>query len=266
MAFDPKFRSSIRVALFLVAILVAMGIAQPAAAATPVDHRVDLYQGNTVVLSILQRSVQGSNGYTVSVYAIGTKTGTKLAATLNADGSLDFLAGSNSSTWWANLLAANGGSGKVVPYVHTRSGRALLDLMIVGSRTNHLLTTAFADPDDPWGPCPGPTDIPCPGDPVIITDVCFPDPTPCIASKLPWGPVPTAATPTPACTHCLPDPKIDPRTCAFCGIDPDGEPAKAHGIAILDPKAAILSGGVMSLGTTRLWLDQPGRVERVPAQ
>jgi hypothetical protein len=268
LAFEQKPRASrlaAAAALFLIVATAALGLARPAAAATPVDHRVDLYQGNTPVLTILQRSVKGTNGYTVSIYAIGAKTGTKLAATLNADGTLDFAASANDPAWWSNLLAANGGSGKVVPSFHTLSGRALLDLAVVGGGASHLLTTAYADPDDPWGPCPGPTDAPtCWPDPVIITDACFPNPVPCVAGKLPWGP---SGSLTPAsCTHCVPDPLHDPRTCAFCSIDPDGDPAHGRGVVVLDSASAKLSGGVMSLGTTRLWLDQTGRVERLPPQ
>jgi len=232
-------------------------------AAGPAEHQIELYDAGKWVLSIVQRTVPVGEKTEIQVIVQGPKTAAGVAAVMRTDGQLAFSGGSNRPEWWTALVKANGGRGTITPYTHTLAKRALLDLLVSGVATSHLITVAYVDPDNPWGPCPGPDDAPiCQGEPVIVTDLCKWDVDQCSGGPIPWASAPTAASQPPACALCAPDPAADPSGCAFCGADPDGDPAvRARGGAFV---VLARDPGAQS-GVTRLAMDRSGSFQRIPA-
>lgn len=220
------------------ALLLGLATAAPGRAAEPhIIHQVELRDGVKLV-TIEQRLIPTAGGTDVQLIARGPVTGAKTVAVMYADGEL---AVKVDDSWWADFFSANGVSGSAELIPRSDAGRQLAALAVTGQGgASHLIGVAMVDPDQPWGPCPGPDDAPtCRPEVVVIPFWCKFDVDQCSGGPLPWGST---------------DPDGDPAS-PFFATDPDGDPAR--GLAILRPSidAGVLVEGNFDLGTTALPMD-----------
>lgn len=227
----------------LLGLAITMG-ETAGAAELPISHRVEIQDG-TKTATIEQRFVKGTKGWDVYLIASGAVTGAKTAAIMRANGNLDIYNGAGDPAWWKSFFSANGLV--VTAELTTRLSGAykLANVTVHGTNANHRIGVAMIDPDNPWGPCPGPDDAPtCRPEPVIIVFPCLFDVDQCSGGPL-AGPDVRGI-----------DPDGDP---AVAGQDPDGEPARGLGLVRLSLDAAVVSGNVRDLGKTVLPMRGTGR-------
>jgi|GEM_PF-6484546 len=207
-----------------------------ASGAETIQHRVELQSGSRTV-AVVQRFVPTAIGFEVHLVTEGPSTGTKTAAIMRANGEVEFPTGANDSAWWKAFFSGNGIDANANVIVRKQAGRKLADIYVSGGGITHVIGTAMFDPDNPWGPCPGPDDAPmCRPEPLVIEILCKYDVDQCSGGPGPWPP-----------GVLSPDPEGDPY-----GQDPDGEPARALGMRHLSLEA---TRGTTSLGTTVLAID-----------
>ena len=200
-------------------------------------HRIEVQDGAKSV-ALLQRFVPVTKGYDVYLIAEGPVTGSKTAAIMRSSGTIEFYGGADKSQYWDSFFSNNGMDTRGVMEVRTEGKRKLADLYVRDSGRSSLVTIAYLDPDNPWGPCPGPNDAPtCLPAGILIPWICKFDVDQCSGGALPW-PFHDAA-----------------------GIDPDGDPARGLGLfqLSLDATTAI---NPASLGTTILPMDRRGLEHR----
>jgi len=200
-------------------------------------HRVELASGTRSV-TLVQNFVPTAIGFEVHLVTEGPSTGTKTAAIMRANGEVEFPGGANDPAWWSAFFSGNGIDAKANVIVRKQGGRKLADIYVSGGGNTHVVGTAMFDPDNPWGPCPGPDDAPmCRPEPLVIEILCKWDVDQCSGGPLPWPPGTLAQ-----------DPDGEPAV----SLDPDGDPARALGVRHLSLDAT-LDG--TSLGTTILAVD-----------
>ena len=215
------------------ALLLGLSATTMVAADITKTHRVEVQDGTRSV-AVLQRFVPVATGYDVHLIAEGPVTGSKTAAIMRNNGTIEFYGGADKSQYWDAFFSQNGMDTRGVIEVRTEAKRKLADLFVRDAGRSSLISVALFDPDDPWGPCPGPDDAPCRPEPIVIPWICKFDVDQCSGGPLPW-------------------PVHDP----VGAPDPDGEPAR--GLALvhlsLDATTAI---NPASLGTTILPMDRRG--------
>ncbi|HYG65032.1 MAG TPA: hypothetical protein VEL74_20790 [Thermoanaerobaculia bacterium] len=226
--------------------LLALGLAAavPGEAADPqVVHKVELQSGAKAV-TIEQRFVPVANGTDVQLIARGPVTGAKTVAVMYANGEL---AVKVDKAWWKSFFSANSLTGEAALLPVEDGGRTLAALTVSGGGSSHLIGVSMVDPDNPWGPCPGPDDVPtCRPEAVVIPFWCKLDVDQCSGGPLP-GPWAIRATT---------DPDGDPMLERGNATDLNGDPARGLAILRFSLDAAELSvNGTLDLGTTALSID-----------
>jgi len=225
------------------ALLLGLAASPAVAAGIETTHKVELRAG-TKSVRVLQKFVPTTKGWDVHLIAEGSATGSKTAAIMRANGTVEFFGGANQTSWWKSFFNANGIAADATVISRKAAGRKFADLIVNGTGGSHYIGTAYFDPDNPWGPCPGPDDAPlCRPEPVIIVLPCKYDVDQCSGGPLPWPDV-----------YGI-DPDGDPAINLYGNIDPDGEPARGLSLLRLSLDGAVVTAGRGDLGTTILSMD-----------
>ena len=216
----------------MLAVLCTAGSAL--AADSTMIHTVELQDGSRSV-SILQKFVKVAAGWDLYLIAKGPLTGEKTAAIMRASGGVEFPGGGDQPAWWNQFFAGNGVYATATVEVRVEEKRKLADLVVRGTGVSHLIGSGLFDPNEPWGPCPGPDDAPCRLEPLVIPWICKFDVDQCSGGPLPF----------PNRVY---------------GLDPDGDPARGitlHHVSLDGTE----TGNGRTLGITVLPLAGPPRFD-----